>query len=198
MCAAFIIPEWHNNGMDPKLRARILRRGIHISSAGLLTYYLVPPDMWGLGPGRELLVLTFLIPILAFEAFRQTHRPEIDGMRENEKRRISAVAWGAIGMAVALVLFPQKYVVPCVLGMALIDPLIGELRTGLPRAYPVLPAVLYLGICLLTGLAIFPALLAMSVALAAEAPKIASVDDDFRMLVAPLVALVLLDIITRA
>jgi hypothetical protein len=78
--------------------------------------------------------------------------------------------------------------------MALIDPFIGELRMAMPRAYPVLPAVLYLGICLLAGLAVFPALLAMFVALAAEAPNIASVDDDFRMLVAPLAALVLLDI----
>ena len=182
--------------MDPDLRARIVRRGIHISSAGSLSYYLIPPDMWGLGPGRELLVLTFLIPILAFEVFRQTHKPKIEGMRENEKRRISAVAWGAVGVALALLFFPPRYVVPCVLGVAFIDPLIGELRTGLPRAYPVLPAVLYLGICLLAGLAVFPALLAMFLAIAAEAPNIAWVDDDFRMLVVPLVALALLDIIT--
>jgi hypothetical protein len=52
-----------------------------------------------------------------------------------------------------------------------------------------------MGISLLTGLEFFPALLAMFVALAAEAPKIAAVDDDFRMLVAPLVVLGLLDLI---
>jgi hypothetical protein len=35
----------------------------------------------------------------------------------------------------------------------------------------------------------------MFVAMAAEAPKIAAVDDDFRMLLAPLVVLGLLDVI---
>jgi len=181
--------------MDSELRARSLRRGIHISSAGLLSYYLVPPDMWGLWPGRELLVLTFLVPVLAFEAYRQTHRTHIDGMRENEERRISAVAWGAVGIALAFLFFPQRFVVPCVLGVAFIDPIIGELRMSMPRAYPVVPAVLYFAICILTGLSVFWALVAMFVAMAAEAPKIAAVDDDFRMLLAPLVVLGLLDVI---
>jgi hypothetical protein len=181
--------------MDSDLRARLLRRGIHISSAGLLSYYLVPPDMWGVWPGRGILVLTFLVPVLAFEAYRQTHRTQIDGMRENERRRISAVAWGAVGIALAFLFFPQRHVVPCVIGAAFIDPLIGELRMSMPRAYPVLPAVLYFAICLLTGLSVFQALVAMFVAMAAEAPKIAAVDDDFRMLVAPMVVLCLLDLI---
>jgi dolichol kinase len=181
--------------MDSELRARILRRGIHISSAGLLSYYLVPPDMWGVWPGRGLLVLTFLVPVLVFEAYRQAHRQKIEGMRDNEKRRISAVAWGATGMALAFFIFPQRYVVPCVLGMAFVDPLIGELRRSFPRAYPVLPAVVYFAICTLAGLSVFQSMLAMFVALAAEAPKIAEVDDDFRMLVAPLAVLWIVQLI---
>jgi hypothetical protein len=39
------------------------------------------------------------------------------------------------------------------------------------------------------GLGWAPSILATAVALAAEAPKISEVDDDFRMLVAPLAAL---------
>jgi hypothetical protein len=181
--------------MERELRARILRRGIHMSSSGLLSYYLVPPDMWGAGVPREVLVLTFLVPVLAIESYRVLRRPTIFGMRENERRRMSAVAWGAIGLALAFVLFPQRFVVPCALGVALIDPLIGELRRGYPRAHPYLPFVLYLVICVVAGLDIIWSIIAALVALAAEAPKIAAVDDDFRMLMAPLIALWLLDFI---
>jgi len=179
--------------MDRELRARILRRAIHVFSAGLLSYYLVPPDMWGMGLRRELLVLTFLLPVLAFEVGRWRHPLRVDGLRENEKRRVSAVAWGAVGLALAFVLFPQMLVVPCVLGMALVDPLIGELRSGMPRAHPTLPFLAYLAICLVTSLGPISSLVAAIVALLAEAPKIAAVDDDFRMLVAPLAGLYLLE-----
>ena len=175
--------------MDEGTRARLLRRGIHVASAGLLSYYLLPPDMYGAGFPREAVVLTFLVPVLAIEAYRWKRRPKIPGLRENEKKRISAVAWGAVGLALAFVLFPQDIVVPCVLGLALVDPLIGELRLGWPRGYPWIPLAAYFLICLATGLGWAPSLLATAVAMAAEAPKVAEVDDDFRMLVAPLVAL---------
>jgi hypothetical protein len=145
--------------------------------------------MFGTGVPRACVVLTFLVPVLAFEAWRWKRRPEVLGLRENEKRRISAAAWGAAGLAVAFVLFPQDLVVPCVLGMAFVDPLIGELRQGRPRAYPWIPAGAYFAICFALGLGWAPSLLATAVALAAEAPKIPEVDDDFRMLVAPLAAL---------
>jgi len=188
----FIIAEPDGCGVDEIARARLLRRGIHISSAGLLSYYLLPPDMYGAGLPRELVVLAFLVPVLAVEAYRWARRPVILGLRENETKRVSAVAWGAVGLAVAFVLFPQKIVVPCVLGMAFVDPLIGELRAGWPRGYPYLPLALYYLICLLAGLGWAPSLVASAVALGAEAPKIPQIDDDFRMLVVPLVALWLL------
>jgi hypothetical protein len=145
--------------------------------------------MYGTGVPREAVVLTFLVPVLAVEAWRWDRRPEIYGLRENEKRRISAVAWGAVGLALAFVLFPQKAVVPCVLGLAFVDPLIGELRQGWPRGYPWIPAGVYFLICFASGLGWAPSLFATAVALAAEAPKISEVDDDFRMLVAPLAGL---------
>jgi len=185
----FIIAELDGRGVEEGTRARLLRRVVHVASAGLLSYYLLPPDMYGAGFPRELVVLTFLVPVLAVEVYRWKRRPEIYGLRENEKKRISAVAWGAVGLALAFVLFPQRLVVPCVLGLALIDPLIGELRLGWPLGYPWIPAAAYFLICLAAGLGWAPSLLSTAVALAAEAPKVAEVDDDFRMLVAPLVAL---------
>ena len=185
----FIIAELDGRGVEEGTRARLLRRVVHVASAGLLSYYLLPPDMYGAGFPRELVVLTFLVPVLAVEVYRWKRRPEIYGLRENEKKRISAVAWGAVGLALAFVLFPQRLVVPCVLGLAFVDPLIGELRLGWPRGYPWIPAAAYFPICLATGLGWAPSLLSTAVALAAEAPKVAEVDDDFRMLVAPLVAL---------
>lgn len=175
--------------MNEKRRARLLRRAIHVASAGLLSYYLLPIGMFGTGLPREAVVLTFLIPVLAVESYRWKRRPEIFGLRDNEKKRLSAVAWGAVGLALAFVLFPQSIVVPCVLGLALVDPLIGELRNGWPRGYPWIPSAAYFLICFAAGIGWASAVLATAVALAAESPKIPQVDDDFRMLVAPLVAL---------
>lgn len=181
--------------MEESVRARLPRRVIHLSSAGLLSYYLLPPDMYGAGFPRELVVLAFLVPVLAVEAYRWAGRRKLPGLRENEDNRISAVAWGAAGLAVAIVLFPQKLVVPCALGMAFVDPLIGELRLGWPKGYPYLPLAAYYLICFSAGLGWLPSLLATVVALAAEAPKVPQVDDDFRMLVAPLAALWLLALV---
>lgn len=175
--------------MDAALRARVLRRSVHVASAGLLSFYLLPPDMYGTGVPRGAVVLTFLVPVLAAEAYRWMRHPKIPGLRENEKRRLSAIAWGAIGLALAFVLFPQKIVVPCVLGLAFVDPLIGELRAGWQRGYPWIPLAAYFMICIITGIGWAPALLAAATAIAAEAPKLPQVDDDFLMLVAPLAAL---------
>jgi len=175
--------------VEESVSARLPRRVIHILSAGLLSYYLLPSDMYGSGLPRELVVLAFLVPVLAVEAYRLARRPKIPGLRENEEKRVSAVAWGAVGLAVSFVFFPQRLVVPCVLGMAFVDPLIGELRPGWPKCYPYLPAAVYFLICLACGLGWAISILATVVALAAEAPKLPQIDDDFRMLMAPLAAL---------
>ena len=109
---------------------------------------------------------------------------------------MSAFAWGTIGLALALALFPPLLVIPAFCGMAWIDPLCAwSRRTG---RYPWLPAVAYaLVFAFLTGgfggltilkVAALTAI-ATPLALLAEYPDIRVVDDDFLMTMVPLIAL---------
>ena len=123
-------------------------------------------------------------------------RIPVFGLRKYEAGRVSAFAWGTIGLALALALFPPLLVIPAFCGMAWIDPLCAwSRRTG---RFPWLPAIAYA--------AVFASLLvivgklnplelgaltaiATPVALLAEYPDIRVVDDDFLMTIVPLIAL---------
>jgi len=100
----------------------------------------------------------------------------------------------------AFLLFPMPLVVAAVTGLSWTDPLIGELRKrSRLRLYPSLPMAIYF-LIVIASLEMFSdmPLLAIVIlasvgsigAIAAEKPKI-PVDDDFIMLVLPLVIMTL-------
>lgn len=174
------------------------RRIFHLCAPLFLVYYLIPKDTWGLGLSREesLIIVFFLVMI--FEAIRLGTGRVFFGIREYERTRPSAFAWAAIAITMAFLFFPPIFVICAVVGMGWTDPLIGELRRHWKRAYPILPMTVYFLIiigCLTLFsdipllVQLFLASLTTTVAILVEYPQFKYVDDDFLMLVIPLMVL---------
>ncbi|MFQ6012221.1 MAG: hypothetical protein ACE5LS_01040 [Thermoplasmata archaeon] len=176
----------------------LLRRAIHIASPILLGYYLLPDDLY-VGLPKFLLAAGLWLATLVLELLRLLNRLEILGIREYERGQISAYFWGGTGLFLGLALFPPPFVVVAMLGMAWIDPLCALTRRE--GGYPYVPLIAYLvlasvGLVLLTDFGLpgvlTLALVAAFVAVAAEYPRLRWIDDDFAMIMAPLIALTVL------
>jgi dolichol kinase len=176
----------------------VCRRIIHLSGPLVLIYYLMPdPFLW---VSRNGWVLMALPVILIMEAIRLSTGRVFFGLREYEGNRISAYAWGGMGVAIALILFPMPFAISSIIGVCWADPLIGEMRKRKKmRLYPALPLAVYFLIAV-TCLLLFSdikfltvlilALAGSMAAIAIEKPKL-SIDDDFLMLVVPLLLMTL-------
>ncbi|HYK93147.1 MAG TPA: hypothetical protein VEY07_03790 [Thermoplasmata archaeon] len=186
-------------GGDRATGDRLLRRVFHLAGVVVLAYYLLPPRFFVVLPTETVLVLA-LIAVLGVEFVRLLGGIEVPTIRDYEARRVASYAWFAVALVVAVLVFPEAVAVPVVLGTALVDPLIGELRRAggrFARAYPAVPIAVY------AGLAVVPlwvagwgplrsgggALIAALIAVAVERPKISEVDDDLAMTVLPAIVL---------
>lgn len=187
-------------------RSTLVRRAFHLSSPVWLVWYWMPPDAW-VGVRKEAVLVLFLCGALLIEAGRLIFRYEIPGMRDYETDRLSAFAWGSLGLALGLLYFPGELVIPTFWGMAWIDPLCARgRREGYPilipwLAYLVLTSIVsavlvplapYQTIPLTTGGILLLMAIAGGVAVAVERPNLKHVDDDFLMTVVPLLVLAVL------
>lgn len=177
---------------------KLARRVVHISAPAFLIYYFLPSPLWEGGPSPQVALLVVLAITLSFELARLVIGFRVPGMRSYERDQISAGAWAGIALTVAFLFFPLAYAAPVIVGMAIVDPVIGKVRRT--RWYPVLPYLLHLAI-MLTLLGVFlplslwtvlAAVATSALALLAEGFKTSYVDDDFLMIVVPLCGLALL------
>jgi hypothetical protein len=176
----------------------IARRIVHLSAPAFLVYYYLPSPLWEGGPTPQVALLATLVIVLTFELVRLVRGFKVPGMRSYEKEQISAGAWAGIALTVAFLFFPVQYAAPVIVGMALVDPVIGKVRRT--RWYPWGPYLFHLAI-MITVLALFlpldlwtviVAAITSALALGAEGIKTSYVDDDFLMIVVPLIGLALL------
>ncbi|MBS3781848.1 MAG: hypothetical protein KGY66_08370 [Candidatus Thermoplasmatota archaeon] len=174
---------------------RLTRRIIHSIVWIVLVYYLIPDPLFGY-PRSFFLVLVLAI-VLVFEGFRLYFGFSVYGMREYEKRQFASYAWASLAAAITLLFFPMHLAFVCLLGMGLIDPLIGEIQHHKPELYPYVPflAWLFLALFLLSLLGDFslPMIITLSIigatsAILAEYPTL-RIDDDFLMIIVPLFVL---------
>lgn len=184
-------------------KAEWFRISMHMTAAIYLIYYLLPEQ---LVPGfyKWFGVILIASVALMIEGLRLITGKLLFGMKLYEKRCISAFAWFTIGMSIALIWFEMRYVVPVIIGFAFIDPLIGEIKQRKERLYPILPSMLYgsimfSGLLLLSGMGIVILMLFMLIAtfsaILAECWDIKFMDDNFLMIVVPLLSLSVLDYI---
>ncbi|HEV2166748.1 MAG TPA: hypothetical protein VGS23_07245, partial [Thermoplasmata archaeon] len=131
-------------GGDAELGERIWRRCLHVLGAGVLVYYIVPPGFFRVVPNPVALLLALLM-VLLLDALRLRGHVELPTIRPFERSRLASFAYFAIGLVLAVLLFPEAIAVAVVLGTALVDPLIGELRLSesARRAYPSVPLLAY-------------------------------------------------------
>ena len=186
-------------GGDVVLGDRIWRRILHGLVGAALLYYALPDRFFVIAPKRSIL-LAALAAVLVLELLRHANVVELPTIRPYEAGRVGSYAFYAVAVVGAIVLFPEPIGAAVVLGTALVDPLAGELRASAAGrwAYPGLALATY-ALLAFVGLGLvgrWPladsaglALLAAPVAVAAEWPTIAWVDDDLAMTFAPALVL---------
>jgi len=181
-------------GGDRTLGDRVLRRALHGAGAVLVLYYLLPPNVLGI-PNPDVL-LAALAVVLGIEAGRWAAGLELPTLRPVEAERPASFAYFAVALVIAVLFFPEAVAVAVILGAALVDPLIGELRRSerWRPAYPALPLAVY---AVLAGLSlrwvggaslpstVLLAVLASVAGVGAEYPRLRYLDDDLTMVIVP-------------
>ena len=184
------------------------RRATHVTMAIIpYLYYVHGNDIssyFQLAPNQ--FVSLVCISILIIEALRLRFGIVIIGQREYESYQISALAWGALAVSLALLISPQKgelmeaglYGAPIIFGMTIVDPVMGEIKRikqdlrlaigiGLLVSYVVwLSCYYWLG----TDLIVVALLAPLTVA--GELPKTKAIDDNATMILFPLAGLILM------
>ena len=185
------------------------RRLTHVSMASIPYLYYVHGEAissYFSLQAREF-VSAICILILIIEAVRLRSGIVIVGQREYESNQISALAWGALAVALAILIAPEgengsmeagKYGAPIILGMTLVDPVMGEvkrtqknLRTAIIAGLAVSYAV-WIGCHFWIGTELIAALLLAPLTVLGELPPTRAIDDNATMVLLPLFGLVLL------
>jgi len=86
-------------------RGEILRRIAHMCSIVFLVYYIIPDEVFGdLIPGfyKWHAVLEIMIIVMLFELFRLRGGTLFPGLRSYEEKQMSAFAWFALAMGIAI------------------------------------------------------------------------------------------------
>jgi hypothetical protein len=186
-------------GEDAAGGDRIARRFTHGLGSLILIYYLLPVGVF-LVVSKEVVLVAAVGAALVLEASRLVVGFDLPMIRPHEEKRVASYAFYAVALGLAVLLFPLPIAAAVVLGTALVDPIIGELRVhpSVRRLYPALPFVVYVALaCVgLSWIGAWPllwavplALLAAALAMLVEWPKVLWIDDDLTMTIVPALGL---------
>ena len=188
------------------------RRLTHVSMAAIpLIYYTRGDDLAGYFSVEldELVSYVFLL-VLVIEAVRLRFGIVIVGQREYESKQISAFAWGAFAVCLALLVTGMEpfasgsgiksgiYGIPLIFGLTFVDPLMGEIKrqkqdmrlaiiTGLAASYAI-----WIGCSFWLGTPLWTCILLAPLTVLGELPRIKYIDDNATMILLPLAGLLLL------
>jgi len=177
-------------------REVVVRRLVHALVAGAPVYYLLPVDLPYVGFPRWVLLVVFISAMFVFETVRVWKKFTFLGLRPHEKDRLASHAWAAAALFIVLWLFPHDIATAAIVGWALVDPMMGVLRSAKMEtrnmlavsaaAYFVLAVVMYLlWDVRVPAEYVVLSLVGMAVAIPAEHVKVRYIDDDFLMSVLP-------------
>jgi hypothetical protein len=178
------------------------RRLVHWILSLAIIYYWLPDPLFIEGFRRWYVLLGAVLIACTVEFVRLKRKKIFLGMRSYEEARIASYVYAIIGVAVVLSISPDIVGVPCILGMALCDPLAGELRHAKVNEMriAIFTAITYAFIALfsLTILRAEPITMILLIAVMtplavlSEQIDIKHLDDDLMMLVVPALAGMLL------
>ena len=188
------------------------RRLTHVSMAAIpLIYYTRGDDLTGyFSVGLDELVSYVFILVLVIETVRLRFGIVIVGQREYESKQISAFAWGAFAVCLALLVTGMEpfasgsgiksgiYGIPLIFGLTFVDPLMGEIKrqkqdmrlaiiTGLAASYAI-----WIGCSFWLGTPLWTCILLAPLTVLGELPRIKYIDDNATMILLPLAAMLLL------
>ncbi len=192
-------------GGDEELGDRAWRRVMHGAGALVLVYYLVPTDFFVVAP-KPYVLLAVLSVALLLEVLRHAVGLQLPTIRPYEAHRVASFAFYSVALAGAVLLFPLPIAAAVILGVAFVDPLVGELRwhrasEPLLWAAPIgtYVALAVVGTVLLGGWPLLPgaglSVLAAVLAVACERPKVPWLDDDLAMVFVPALALYVVGVV---
>ena len=174
---------------------RIWRRFLHGLGALAVLYLILPSNAFVIVP-TEVVLLAALELILVLEFLRHVRAWELPTIRPYERDRIASYVWYAIALTVALLAFPRPVAAAVIVGTALVDPLLGELRSRFARPVAsLLPGVATYSVLAGVSFAVFGgwptapllglAVLGGLVAVGVEWPTWGTFDDDLAMTLIP-------------
>ncbi|MBT4406367.1 MAG: hypothetical protein HOC79_00645 [Euryarchaeota archaeon] len=184
----------------------IFRRVIHIAMVliPVVYYWYADPIAENIIFDKEQIASIVVITLLVVEAGRLKMGITIYGQRKYESEQMSALAWGALGVGISLLMAPEYGVNGAAFGLPLIaclsfgDPFLGELRRfGLSDRNVFIGGTALCAIIWIISwqwletpwwFAIFLA----PITVAAEWPRLRWIDDNATMILIPLIAVILL------
>ena len=184
------------------MSGHVLRRGIHLGMSFIPVLFFEFGDDVADKVDLSLsqVVSVVILAAIVGEALRLKLGVTIIGQRAYEAKQVSALAWGAIGIGMVLLLVPEKeYAYPLILSLSLGDPLLGEMR----RKDFSVSSVIWAGTL---GVGIIWAVCAVwvgtpwllvalmgPICVASEWPRLRYIDDNATMLLIPLAAVLILE-----
>ena len=184
------------------MKGHILRRAIHVSMMLIPYVYFAHGESVAKTVDLTLdqVVASVILIALIAEAIRLKLGITIFGQRDYEAKQISALAWGAIGVGLVLLLVPHKaYAWPLIASLALGDPFMGELRRKdfNDRQVMIYATVLILAIWLTCWLQfetpLWVAIIAAPICMISEWPRLRYIDDNATMVLIPLAFILILE-----
>ncbi len=184
------------------MSGHILRRGIHLAISFIpLLYFEFGNDVADYVSLTLEQVVSVVILIAVFgEALRLRMGWTIVGQRSYEAKQVSALAWGALGVGMVLLMAPEpEYAYPLILSLSLGDPLLGELRRKGASTKNVIwagvigIALIWAACAYLVGTPWILVALMAPICVAAEWPRLRYIDDNATMLLIPLAVVLVID-----
>jgi len=196
------IPIRHEDKTKGGLFGHVLRRIIHISMVFVpfLYYFYGETIANSFAISLNSLVVITLIIILLLEGIRLIFNITLLGQRQHEAKQISSFAWGAMGLCMVLLFAPGKaYGIPIIACLALVDPLMGELRRlKIHRIIVALIGIVVAGLiwllsAYLLGTPFWIVWVIAPLTIAAEWPNLKWIDDNATMQLIPLIIILLIN-----
>ncbi len=184
------------------MSGHLLRRGIHLAISFIpLLYFELGNDVADYVSLTLEQVVSVVILIAVFgEALRLRMGWTIVGQRSYEAKQVSALAWGALGVGMVLLMAPEpEYAYPLILSLSLGDPLLGELRRKGASTKNVIwagvigIALIWAACAYLVGTPWILVALMAPICVAAEWPRLRYIDDNATMLLIPLAVVLVID-----
>jgi hypothetical protein len=193
------------------LGGHFFRRFTHVIMALIPVLYFTKgeqiSELFSLTSSQFVMFACFILILL--EMIRLYFGIIIVGQREYEAKQISALAWGAFAVCLALLLSPESnssegmksgiYAAPLIWGLTFVDPIMGEIKRskkgikaaiigGLITSY-----FIWFGSSYLLGTPILASMILAPLTVLGELPSVKWIDDNATMVLLPLTILLIIE-----